>query len=237
MTDHSHMTTETVTQPTPGATVAPTPTTTGAPTPGDLGWVAAITLAKAMVVALAVDAFVNADQPRYRGKGMRLRAIGYAGGMLAVPTAWRAMGRPAPYPRELDLAVTVPLLLDAGANAIGAYRGTNVDDVVHFVDGALVSSVFGALATPRVRTAWEAAAAGALAGGTAAGLWEIGEWLGLKLGAKGMDLSYDDTMTDLIETMAGAALGGVITLLRHPSRLRRVPGRGADRLLTVQPST
>ncbi len=50
----------------------------------------------------------------------------------------------------------------------------------------------------------------------------------MKLGAKGMDLTYEDTMTDLAETAAGAALGGVITLLRHPSRLRRVPGRSAD---------
>jgi hypothetical protein len=99
-----------------------------------------------------------------------------------------------------------------------------------------VASVVGALATPRVRTSWEAAAAGALAGGAAAGLWEIGEWIGLKLGAKGMDLTYDDTMTDLIETMAGAALGGVITLLRHPSRLRRVPGRAGDPLIEPHPT-
>ena len=122
--------------------------------------------------------------------------------------------------------MTLPLLVDAGGNAIGIYRRAHVDDLIHFADGALVASVVGALATPRVRTSWEAAAVAALRPATAAaGLWEIGEWIGLKLGAKGMDLTYDDTMTDLIETMAGAVLGGVITLLRHPSRLRRVPGR------------
>jgi hypothetical protein len=192
---------------------------------------ATITAVKATVVALAVDAFVNSDQPRYHGKGMRLRAIGYAGGMLAVPFAWRLMGRRDPYPRELDLAITLPLLVDAGGNAIGIYRRANVDDLIHFADGAIASSVVGALATPRVKTSWEAAAAGALAGTAAAGLWEIGEWIGLKLGAKGMDLTYDDTMTDLIETTAGAVLGGVISLLRHPSRLRRVPGAKGDPLL------
>ena len=73
----------------------------------------------------------------------------------------------------------------------------------------------------------------ALAGTAAAGLWEIGEWAGLKLGARGMDLTYDDTMTDLIETTAGAMLGAAITLLRHPSRLRRVPGGPADPLVAV----
>ena len=44
-------------------------------------------------------------------------------------------------------------------------------------------------------------------GVAAAGAWEMGEWVGLKLGAKGMDLSYDDMMEDLIETSAGALLG------------------------------
>jgi hypothetical protein len=35
----------------------------------------------------------------------------------------------------------------------------------------------------------------------------------------------------MIETMGGALLGAAITLLRHPSRLRRLPGRGADTLV------
>ena len=96
--------------------------------------------------------------------------------------------------------MTLPLLVDAGGNAIGIYQRAHVDDVIHFADGALVAAVVGALATPRVKTSWEAAGVAALAGTAAAGLWEIGEWIGLKLGARGMDLTYDDTMTDLIET-------------------------------------
>jgi hypothetical protein len=198
------------------------------PTPGDVVWVAGISAAKAAVVALAIDAFVNSASPRYSGKAMRIRAIGYTGGMLLVPLAWRIAGRPQPYPRELDLAVTLPLLVDAGGNAIGIYRRAHIDDLIHFADGATVSSVVGALATPRVKTSWEAAGVAALAGIAAAGLWEIAEWIGLKLGAKGMDLTYDDTMTDLAETASGALLGAAITLLRHPSRLRRMPGRPGD---------
>jgi hypothetical protein len=198
------------------------------PTPGDVAWVATIAAAKATVIALALDAFLNSESPRYRGKGMRLRALGYAGGMLLVPIAWRLRGRRDPYPRELDVAVTLPLLIDAGGNAIGIYRRAHVDDLIHFADGALVASVVGALAAPRVRTSWEAAGVATLAGTAAAAVWEIAEWVGLKVGAKGMDLTYDDTMTDLIETTAGAVLGGVVTLLRHPSQLRRVPGRSDD---------
>jgi hypothetical protein len=233
MGHHWQVTNETRPAPPPSDTAsAPAePAATRTPTPGDVAWVAAIAAVKATVVALAIDAFLNSDQPRYHGKGMRLRAIGYAGGMLLVPVAWRIRGRKDPYPRALDLAVTLPLLVDAGGNAIGIYRRAHVDDLIHFADGALVASVVGALATPRVRTSWEAAAAATTAGTAAGGLWEIAEWIGLKLGAKGMDLTYEDTMTDLLETSAGAVLGGIITLLRHPSRLRRVPGGPGEALL------
>jgi hypothetical protein len=218
---------------TPMPAAATTIQTAPPPTLGDVATDAAIGAAKASVIALALDAFLNSHSPRYSGKAMRIRAIGYAGGMLLVPVAWRLRGRPEPYPRTLDLAVTLPLLVDAGGNAIGVYQRAHVDDLIHFADGATFASVVGALATPRVRTSWEAAGVATMAGIAAAGLWEIGEWVGLKLGAKGMDLSYDDTITDLAETAAGALLGGVVTLLRHPSRLRKVPGRPADPVVTL----
>ena len=206
----------------------PNPEDARPPSPMDVAWVAAIAAAKATVVALAVDAFVNSGSPRYSGKAMKIRAIGYTGGLLLVPIVWRLAGRQGQYPRELDLAVTVPLLIDAGGNAVGLYQRAHVDDLVHFADGALLASVVGALATPRVKTSWEAAGVAAMAGMAAAGVWELAEWIGLKLGARGMSLSYDDTMQDFAETAAGALVGGLVTLLRHPSRLRRVPGRPAD---------
>jgi len=222
-------------QPTTTPALEAVPPTARPPTPGDLAWVAAITAAKGSVIALAVDAFLTSNSPRYHGKGMRLRAIGYTGGLLVAPVAWRVRGRKEPYPRALDLAITIPLLIDAGGNATGMYRRARMDDLVHFLDGAIVSSVVGALATPRTRTSWEAAGVGALAGGALAGIWEIGEWIGLKLGAKGMDLTYDDTIVDLIETMSGGLLGAAVTLLRHPSRLRKVPGRPTDPLVVASP--
>jgi hypothetical protein len=202
------------------------------PTVVDVAWLAAITAAKAAVVAFAVDAFVNADTPRFSGKAMRVRALGYTGALLVVPIAWRLRGRRDPYPRELDLAVTLPLLADAAGNAVGIYQRAHVDDAIHFANGAIVSSVVGALVTPRSRTPWEAAGIATATGMSAATAWEIAEWIGLQLGARGMDLSYADTIADLIETSAGAMLGGVITLLRHPARLRRVPGRGTDTLVS-----
>ncbi|HYH92829.1 MAG TPA: hypothetical protein VD763_06700 [Candidatus Saccharimonadales bacterium] len=205
------------------ASVAPAP-----PTPADLAWTAAITAVKATIIALAIDAFVNSSAPRFRGKAMRVRAIGYAGALLVVPAFWRVRGRHEPYPRELDLLVALPLLADAAGNAVGIYQRAHVDDAIHFANGALFTAVVGSVAGPRSRTAWEAAGVATATGVATGAVWEIAEWVAMKFGAKGMDLSYDDTMADLIETSAGAALGGLITLLRHPSRLRQVPGRRSD---------
>jgi hypothetical protein len=198
------------------------------PSPGDVAWLAASAATKAALIGLALDALLNSESPRYSGKAMKVRALGYAGGMLLVPVFWRLRGRPVPYPRELDLAVTLPLLLDAGGNAVGIYQRKHVDDLVHFADGALLAAVVGALASPRTKTSWEAAAAATATATAAAGAWEVAEWTAMKLGARGMDLTYDDSMTDLAESTAGAVLGGLITLLRHPERLRNVPGRAAD---------
>jgi len=205
---------------------------TAPPSAADVAWLAAIGTIKAVIIALAVDAFVNSQSPRYSGKGMRLRAVGYAGSLLIVPVAWRVRGRRDPYPRALDLAVALPLLADAGGNAVGIYQRAHVDDAIHFANGALLASVVGALWTPRARTSWEAAGFAAATGTSAAAAWEIAEWIGLKLGARGMNLSYDDTMADLIETSAGAVLGGLVTLLRHPARLRRLPGRTGDPIVS-----
>jgi hypothetical protein len=207
------------------------PRTAAPPTVADIAWVASITAVKATIIALAIDAFRNSNSPRFSGKAMRVRAVGYAASLFVVPLAWRLHGRKEAYPRELDLAVAVPLLADAAGNAVGIYQRAHVDDAIHFANGALLTAVVGALASPRTRTPWEAAGVATAVGVAAAGAWEMGEWVGLKLGAKGMDLSYDDTMEDLIETSAGALLGGFITLLRHPSRLRQVPGRPGDPIM------
>ena len=202
------------------------------PAPSDLAWTAAITTVKAAIVALAVDAAVNSKQPRFQGKAMKVRAVGYIGGLFVVPLAWRLRGRKEPYPRELDMLVALPLLADAGGNAVGIYQRAHVDDAIHFANGALLSGVIGSLASPRARTGWEAAAFATALGTAAAAAWEMFEWTAMKLGARGMDLTYDDTMEDLIETSAGALLGGLATLLRHPTRLRRIPGRHGDPIVT-----
>lgn len=176
----------------------------------------AIVAAKAATLAFAIDALVNADSERLRGKAMRTRAIGYAGALLVVPAIWRLLPDRGRYPRALDLAVTVPLLLDAGGNALGLYEDAHIDDVVHLANSAIVSGVAGALVAPRVDERWQAALAGAGVAIAGESAWEVMEYGAMRLGAKGMDLTYDDTMADIAEGFIGAALGALFTLTRVP---------------------
>ena len=171
---------------------------------------------KAATIACAVDAMINADGKRLRGKAMRTRAVGYTGGLFLVPVLWRILPNRGRYPRGLDLAVTTPLLIDALGNAFGLYEDAHLDDVVHFLNAAIISGIAGALFAGRVDRPWHAAVAGAgasIAGETA---WEITEYVAMKAGAGGMNLSYDDTMVDLAASTLGAIVGGLVTWLRMP---------------------
>jgi len=188
----------------------------------EAGLAAAIVATKGLTLAFALDAFVNANSPRLRGKAIRTRAVGYAGALVIVPLMWRLLPGRGRYPRVLDLAVTVPLLLDAGGNALGLYQEAHIDDVVHLANAAIVSGIAGALAAPHVDERWQAALAGASVSAVSCSFWELMEYGAMRLGAGGMDLTYDDTMADLAEGMLGAVLGAVFTLTRVPrSRAER----------------
>jgi hypothetical protein len=180
----------------------------------DLGAIAVVA-AKAATIAFGLEALVHADAARFRGKAMGPRVIGYLGALAIVPLVWRLLPNRGPYPRALDFAVTVPLLLDAAGNGLGIYEAAHVDDVVHFANAAIVSGIAGALFAPRVDERWQAAAAGAGFAIVGETLWEIMEYGAWKFGhADGLNLTYEDTMDDIAESTLGAIVGGLFTLTR-----------------------
>ncbi len=132
--------------------------------------------------------------------------------LFLVPILWRLWPDRGPYPRVLDLAVTVPLFADAAGNAVGIYEQAHIDDVVHGANAAIVSGVAGKLVAPHVGAAWHAAAIGAIAAIAGESLWEVMEYTAAALGQDGMHLSYEDTKGDMIATLVGAAVGAAFTL-------------------------
>ena len=186
---------------------------------------AAIVASKAATVACAIDAIVNADTPRLRGKGLRLRAVGYLGGLAIVPVIWRVLPNHGRYPRGLDLAVALPLLIDAGGNSLGLYNEAHLDDVVHFINAAIVAGVAGALFATRTDDPWQAAVAGTGTAIAGESIWEVAEYVAMKAGAEGMGLTYQDTIADLADSTLGAIVGGIVTWLRMP-RAKEARSRG-----------
>ena len=175
--------------------------------------------AKAATLVFAADAVVHPNADRFQGKAMRLRAIAYLASILAVPALWLARGRRAPYPVDADLITTTPILLDAGGNSLGIYDKANIDDIVHFVNSAILMTGFGILTRDRVANRGEAAALIIGMGMAGEALWELMEFAGYKLGYNGMGLTYEDTMADTAESLGGAIVAATIAVARWDERV------------------
>ncbi len=188
----------------------------------------AVTIAaKVATIGFGIDALLHHASPRLRGKAIRTRAIGYTAALFLVPLAWRLLpGERGPYPRALDLAVTGPLLADAAGNAFGVYERVRIDDAVHAANAGILAGVSGSLIAPHVDARWQAALAGgaiAIAGET---LWETMEYVAWRLGQDGMDLTYEDTMDDIIGTWIGALAGAAYIATRAPRKKEARVQRG-----------
>jgi hypothetical protein len=182
---------------------------------------------KSATAAFAIDGFVHSETSRFKGKGMRLRGVGYFAGLAIVPAAWIAQGQSRPYPAGADLALSAPLFVDAAGNALGIYDSDRLDDVVHLANSAALCGLFGAVISPHTKTRVQATTAVAvfgLAGGIG---WEIMEYIGQALGLRKLQLSDKDTEADLATDLIGTAIGAAVTWIRwQPAREQPLVGWG-----------
>jgi len=169
---------------------------------------------KVLTAAAGIAGALQPDAPRYKGKAMRIRAVGYAAALGLVPAVFAAHGRRGPYPAGADLAVCVPMLIDAGGNALGIYDQARLDDVVHAVNAGVLSSLFGAVISTRMKSR-RAATAATIAFGVIGELgWEAMEYLGQAVGFQGMALSKEDTLGDIGSALVGTAFAAAVTWTR-----------------------
>jgi hypothetical protein len=206
------------------------------------GWLHEVALAttlavKAATAACAVEGALHPDQKRYRGKAMRIRAVGYFAGLGLVPAIWLSQSHQRPYPAGADLAVSVPLMIDAVGNTIGVYDDARLDDLVHGVNATVLSSLFGAVISPHVRSRTTATLATVGFGVCGELLWELMEYIGQAIGFKGLMLSKDDTEGDVAAAFIGTAVAAAITWIRwRPSAERPLVDWGSPAEATVGPA-
>jgi hypothetical protein len=173
--------------------------------------------AKALLAALLLTGALLPSVGGFEGKGMAFRLPLFLAPACIVPLMWwRRRGR---YPAALDAAFTLPFLFDTLGNAVGAYDTIDAtDDVLHFVNWVvLVGGITWHLAQRHTghdtrRLLWLAGA------GLGAALiigWEVAEYGVMELGVGGLNLTYGDTLADLVLSTAGGALGAWYAVRRN----------------------
>jgi hypothetical protein len=188
--------------------------------------------AKVLLAALLVIGALFPDVGGFAGKGMAFRLPVFLAPALVVPVLWYRRG--GAYPVALDVALTVPFLLDTAANAVGLFDSVDVtDDVLHFVNWAVL--VGGVTATwaarvPVPNLRWLLFMAGTGFGALAIIGWEAVEYGVMKAGVGGLSLTYADTLGDLALSSLGGALGAALVL-----RAGVVTGAASSQLELLEP--
>jgi predicted HAD superfamily Cof-like phosphohydrolase len=163
----------------------------------------------------------------FAGKGTAYRLPMFLLPALVIPVA-RLLKRspPSPYPVALDAGLTLPFLLDTAGNAFGLYDSVDAtDDVLHFVNWALL---FGGVTTVLPRAAlprWMVWAVGAGFGAMGSIGWELSEYGVMQTGVAGLRLTYGDTLGDLVLSTLGGCAGAAVAV-----RWRRPAPSGTDRV-------
>ena len=169
---------------------------------------------KVLLAGLLLTGALFPDLGGFAGKGMAFRLPVFLAPALVVPVIW--WRRRGPYPVALDAALTLPFLFDTAANAVGLYDNLDAtDDILHFVNwvvlaGGVTANWIARLDRPT--PPWLVVMAGAGFGAIAIVFWEVAEYLVMRSGVGGLDLTYADTLADLVLSTTGGALGSFLAV-------------------------
>lgn len=181
-------------------------------------------IAKVLLAGMLITGALFPSVGGFEGKGMAVRLPLFLLPALVVPFNWlraRRAQREYSWPIGLDLALTIPFMLDTAGNAFGFYDSFDAtDDVLHFVNWVVLcwGLTHYLLSKPgasnhRVLT-WIA--------GTGLGAfliiwWEAGEYAIMQAGTMGLNLTYGDTVGDLMLSSTGGAVGAYLAVRANRS--------------------
>ena len=150
--------------------------------------------------------------PGVAGKGWPERCVGYPISALVVPTIWVLRGRRGRYPYLADALLVVPFVLDLLGNLVNLFDTMEqFDDVLHFVNWTFLVAALVLFVAPAGLAHWNLVLMGSGFGALAIVAWEGVEWIIQEMGTTGLQLTYDDTVGDLVLSTAGGILGALVT--------------------------
>ena len=158
--------------------------------------------------------------PGVEGKGWPERSVGYPLSALVVPIVWylvrrrasgHSPGRAARYPYLADALLVTPFVLDLLGNLVNLYDTLDsFDDILHFLNWTFLVGALVLFLAPARLARWNLVLLGCGFGALAIVAWEGVEWIVQEMGTAGLQLTYDDTVGDLVLSTSGGVLGAVV---------------------------
>ena len=171
-----------------------------------LMWAVKVALATSLLVGLAFPGI-----PGVAGKGWPERCVGYPLAAMVVPGVWRLRGRRSRYPYLGDALLVTPFVLDLLGNLVNLYDTfAPFDDILHFANWTFLVSALVLFMAPFGLDRWNLVLLGSGFGALTIIGWEAVEWIVQKMGTTGLQLTYDDTVGDLVLSSSGGILGAAV---------------------------
>lgn len=165
---------------------------------------------KVAVVVFSLYPIARPGSSHFAGKAMGVRAVVYPGATLLLPLVWLLAGRPQPYPFLADICLGLPFAVDAGSNVLGLFARKGFDAIPHASGWFFLAIGFGLAVAPLSGERWIAFGLVLGFGAVIDILWEVAEFGLMRSGASGLQLTYENTIQDLVMSLAGAAVGAIV---------------------------
>ena len=166
---------------------------------------------KGALVVTLLTGLLFPDIPGVAGKGWPERCVGYPLSALVVPAIWALRGRRGRYPYLGDALLVVPFVLDLLGNLVNLYDTMEqFDAILHFVNWTFLVAALVLFVAPAGLARWNLVLMGSGFGALAIVAWEGVEWIVQEMGTTGLQLTYDDTVGDLVLSTAGGVLGAAV---------------------------
>jgi hypothetical protein len=173
--------------------------------------------AKVLYIGLSLFVALNPTAQQFAGKAMWPRLVAYPVGVFLLPLLWWVLNRnrphPSTYPYLSDILFTLPFVTDLAGNVFDLFDTIEVyDDVMHFLNWALLSGAFGnLLLRTRIRPLVVAGLTVGF-GAAAAILWEGIEWATFIRFGTEWDTAYQDTLLDEHLGLLGSTVAAIVVM-------------------------
>ena len=107
--------------------------------------------------------------------------------------------------------LVTPFVLDLLGNLVNLFDTVSwFDDALHFTNWIFLVSALVLLVAPTGLQRWTLILLGSGMGALAIVAWEALEWVIQDMGTTGLQLTYDDTVGDLVLSTTGGILGAAV---------------------------